>query len=79
VWERSPKRATVVIPIKEGAIDETHIAGELRRRLRRARTGRHDAAEITIFKSRDGGGRRPGRAPGVRTRLERGFGRGFVL
>ena len=41
----------LVIPIKEGAIDASHIAGELGDVFGGRMPGRRNAAEITIFKS----------------------------
>jgi len=41
----------LVIPIKEGAIDASHIAGELGDVFGKRLAGRRDAGEITIFKS----------------------------
>jgi len=41
----------IVIPIKEGAFDESHIAGELGDVFGRRTEGRRGPDEITIFKS----------------------------
>lgn len=41
----------VVMPIKEGAIDPSHIVGELGDVVRRTRAGRRNDTEVTIFKS----------------------------
>ncbi len=70
----------LVIPIKEGAIDASHIAGELGDVFGRRLDGRRTAAEITIFKSlgmaiEDVAA---ARLAWVRA-AERGLGRGFVI
>jgi alanine dehydrogenase len=41
----------IVLPIKEGAIDANHIAGELGEVASGAREGRTTPSEVTIFKS----------------------------
>ena len=70
----------LVIPIKEGAIDATHIAGELGEVLANRVPGRRDAAEITIFKSLGMAVEDVAAARLAWERAsERGLGRGFVL
>jgi alanine dehydrogenase len=70
----------LVIPIREGAIDASHIAGELGDVFGGRTPGRRDAAEITIFKSL---GMAVEDVMAARLALdrasERGLGRGFVL
>ena len=59
----------LVIPIREGAIDASHIAGELGDVFGGRTAGRRNAAEITDLQvAGDGGRGRRGRAPGVRAR-----------
>ena len=45
------RRATYLIPLREGAIGEDHIMGEIGEVLRAWREGRRSADEITLFKS----------------------------
>jgi ornithine cyclodeaminase len=70
----------LVIPIREGAIDASHIAGELGDVFGGRTPGRRNAAEITIFKSL---GMAVEDVAAARLALERaserGLGRGFVL
>jgi len=70
----------LVIPIGEGAIDASHIAGELGDVFGRRNPGRRTAAEITIFKSL---GMAVEDVAAARLAFERasaaGLGRGFVL
>ena len=70
----------IVIPIKEGAIDASHIAGELGEMVAGRVPGRRDAAEITIFKSLGMAVEDVAAARLAWERAsERGLGRGFVL
>jgi ornithine cyclodeaminase len=70
----------LVIPIKEGAIDPTHIAGELGDVFGGRIAGRRDAREITIFKSLGMAVEDVAAAHLAFERAsERGLGRGFVL
>jgi alanine dehydrogenase len=70
----------LVIPIKEGAIDASHIAGELGDVFGGRTPGRRNAAEITIFKSLGMAVEDVAAARLAFERaLERGLGRGFVL
>jgi ornithine cyclodeaminase/alanine dehydrogenase-like protein (mu-crystallin family) len=70
----------LVIPIKEGAIDASHIAGELGDVFGGRTPGRRTAAEITIFKSLGMAVEDVVAARLAFERaLERGLGRGFVL
>jgi alanine dehydrogenase len=70
----------IVIPLKEGAIDETHIAGEIGDVCGGRIQGRRDAAEITIFKSLGMAVEDVAAAHLAFARAsERGLGRGFVL
>jgi alanine dehydrogenase len=70
----------LVIPIREGAIDASHIAGELGDVFGGRTAGRRNAGEITIFKSL---GMAVEDVAAARLALdrasERGLGRGFVL
>jgi len=70
----------IVIPIREGAIDASHIAGELGDVFGGRTPGRQNAGEITIFKSL---GMAAEDVAAARLALERaserGLGRGFVL
>jgi alanine dehydrogenase len=70
----------LVIPIKEGAIDASHIAGELGDVFGRRLDGRRTAAEITIFKSLGMAIEDVAAARLAWERAaERGLGRGFVI
>lgn len=70
----------IVIPLKEGAIDEGHIAGEIGDVCGGRIQGRRDAAEITIFKSLGMAVEDVAAAHLAFARAsERGLGRGFVL
>jgi alanine dehydrogenase len=70
----------LVIPIKEGAIDASHIAGELGDVFGGRTPGRRSAAEITIFKSLGMAVEDVAAARLAFERAsERGLGRGFVL
>lgn len=70
----------LVIPIREGAIDEAHIAGELGDVFGGRIPGRRNAAEITIFKSLGMAVEDVAAARLAFDRAsERGLGRGFVL
>jgi ornithine cyclodeaminase len=70
----------LVIPIKEGAIDASHIAGELGDVFGGRTPGRKSAAEITIFKSLGMAVEDVAAARLAFDRAsERGLGRGFVL
>ncbi len=70
----------LVIPIKEGAIDASHIAGELGDVFGGRVAGRQAAAEITIFKSLGMAVEDVAAAHLAFERAsERGLGRGFVL
>jgi ornithine cyclodeaminase len=70
----------LVIPIREGAIDASHIAGELGDVFGGRTPGRRDAAEITIFKSLGMAVEDVAAAHLAFERAsERGLGRGFVL
>lgn len=70
----------IVIPIGEGAFDETHIAGELGDVFGGRVPGRRNAAEITIFKSLGMAVEDVAAARLAFDRAsERGLGRGFVL
>src|SRR6185503_17306839 len=70
----------LVIPIKEGAIDGSHIAGELGDVFGGRIPGRRNAAEITIFKSLGMAVEDVAAARLAFERAsERGLGRGFVL
>ena len=70
----------LVIPIREGAIDASHIAGELGDVVGGRTPGRRDAAEITIFKSLGMAVEDVAAARLAFDRAsERGLGRGFVL
>ena len=70
----------IVIPIKEGAFDASHLAGELGDLFGGRIPGRRDDAEITIFKSL---GMAVEDVAAARLAFERasarGLGRGFVL
>jgi alanine dehydrogenase len=70
----------LVIPIREGAIDASHIVGELGDVVGGRTPGRRDAAEITIFKSLGMAVEDVAAARLAFDRAsERGLGRGFVL
>src|SRR5439155_24569641 len=70
----------LVIPIKEGAIDASHIAGELGDVFGGRTPGRRGAGEITIFKSLGMAVEDVAAARLAFERAsERGLGRGFVL
>jgi ornithine cyclodeaminase len=70
----------LVIPIQEGAIDASHIAGELGDVCGGRIAGRRSAAEITIFKSLGMAVEDVAAAHLAFERAsERGLGRGFVL
>jgi alanine dehydrogenase len=70
----------LVIPIKEGAIDASHVAGELGDVFGGRTMGRRDATEITIFKSLGMAVEDVAAAHLAFERAsERGLGRGFVL
>jgi ornithine cyclodeaminase/alanine dehydrogenase-like protein (mu-crystallin family) len=70
----------IVIPIREGAIDASHIAGELGDVFGGRTAGRRNAAEITIFKSLGMAVEDVAAARLAFDRAsERGLGRGFVL
>lgn len=70
----------IVIPLKEGVIDETHIAGEIGDVCGGRIQGRRDAVEITIFKSLGMAVEDVAAAHLAFERAsERGLGRGFVL
>jgi ornithine cyclodeaminase/alanine dehydrogenase-like protein (mu-crystallin family) len=70
----------LVIPIKEGAIDASHIAGELGDVFGGRTPGRRNAGEITIFKSLGMAVEDVAAARLAFDRAsERGLGRGFVL
>jgi ornithine cyclodeaminase/alanine dehydrogenase-like protein (mu-crystallin family) len=70
----------LVIPIREGAIAESHIVGELGELFAGKVIGRRDAAEITIFKSLGMAVEDVAAARLAYERaIERGLGRGFVL
>jgi alanine dehydrogenase len=70
----------LVIPIKEGAIDASHIAGELGETFAGTVAGRRDDEEITVFKSLGMAVEDVAAAHLAYVRAsERGLGRGFVL
>lgn len=70
----------LVIPIREGAIDASHIAGEIGDVFGGRTPGRRNAAEITIFKSLGMAVEDVAAARLAFERAsERGLGRGFVL
>src|SRR5262249_51931603 len=70
----------IVIPIKEGAIAESHIAGEIGDVCGGRVAGRRGAAEITVFKSLGMAVEDVAAAHLAFERAsERGLGRGFVL
>jgi ornithine cyclodeaminase len=70
----------IVIPIREGAIDASHIAGELGDVFGGRTPGRRNADEITIFKSLGMAVEDVAAARLAFERAsERGLGRGFVL
>jgi ornithine cyclodeaminase len=70
----------LVLPIREGAIDASHIAGELGDVFGGRIPGRRSAAEITIFKSLGMAVEDVSAARLAFERAsERGLGRGFVL
>jgi alanine dehydrogenase len=70
----------IVIPIREGAIDPSHIAGELGDVFGGRTPGRRHATEITIFKSLGMAVEDVAAARLAFDRAsERGLGRGFVL
>ena len=70
----------VIIPIKEGAFDASHIAGELGEVAAGMRPGRTSPGEVTIFKSLGIAVEDVAAAHLAFTKAsERGLGRGFVL
>jgi ornithine cyclodeaminase len=70
----------VLLPVGEGAFDETHIAGELGEVSSGTVAGRRSAAEVTIFKSLGMAVEDVAAAHlAYRKAAERGLGRGFVL
>jgi alanine dehydrogenase len=70
----------VIIPMKEGAIDRSHIAGELGEVAAGTRPGRTSPGEVTIFKSLGMAVEDVAAAHLAFTKAsERGLGRGFVL
>jgi ornithine cyclodeaminase len=70
----------IVIPIKEGAIDESHVAGEIGDVCGGRIAGRHSATDITVFKSLGMAVEDVAAAHLAFERAsERGLGRGFVL
>jgi ornithine cyclodeaminase len=70
----------VLLPVGEGAFDETHIAGELGEVSYGTEAGRRSAAEVTIFKSLGMAVEDVAAAHlAYRKAAERGLGRGFVL
>ena len=70
----------LVIPIREGAIDASHIAGELGDVIGGRTAGRRNAEEVTIFKSLGMAAEDVAAAHLAFERAsERGLGRGFVL
>lgn len=70
----------IVLPIAEGAIDASHIAGELGELALGRIPGRRDPAEVTIFKSLGMAVQDVAAAHLAYVRAaERGLGRGFVL
>jgi alanine dehydrogenase len=70
----------IVIPIKEGAIDQSHIAGELGDVFGGRVAGRRTPSEITVFKSLGMAVEDVAAAHLAFERAsERGLGRGFVL
>ena len=70
----------IVIPIREGAFDASHLTGELGELADGRVPGRRDAAEITIFKSLGMAVEDVAAARLAWERAsERGLGRGFVL
>jgi ornithine cyclodeaminase/alanine dehydrogenase-like protein (mu-crystallin family) len=70
----------IVIPIAEGAFDESHIAGELGEVAAGTVAGRQADTETTIFKSLGMAVEDVAAAQLAYTKAaERGLGRGFVL
>jgi alanine dehydrogenase len=70
----------VLIPMKEGAFDESHLAGELGDIILERVTGRTSADEVTIFKSLGMAVEDVAAAHLAYVKAaERGLGRGFVL
>ena len=70
----------IVLPIAEGAIDASHIAGELGELALGRIPGRRALAEVTIFKSLGMAVEDVAAAHLAYVRAaERGLGRGFVL
>jgi len=70
----------LVLPITEGAFDETHIAGELGEVASGAVAGRTSAAEVTVFKSLGMAVEDIAAAHLAYVKAaERGLGRGFIL
>ena len=70
----------IVMPMNEGAFDETHIAGELGEVASGAIAGRRSETEITIFKSLGMAVEDVAAAHlAYGKAVERGLGRGFVL
>jgi ornithine cyclodeaminase/alanine dehydrogenase-like protein (mu-crystallin family) len=83
LWTRAGALAeagALVIPIKEGAFDASHIAGELGDVFGGRIPGRQSASDITIFKSLGMAVEDVAAARLAFDRAaERGLGRGFVL
>ena len=76
----SAEAGDLVIPIREGAVDASHIAGEIGDVFGGRMAGRGDASEITIFKSLGMAVEDVAAARLAFDRAsERGLGRGFVL
>jgi ornithine cyclodeaminase len=70
----------IILPIKEGAIADTHIAGELGDVILGKIAGRRSADELTIFKSLGMAVEDVAAAHLAHLKAaERGLGRGFVL
>jgi ornithine cyclodeaminase/alanine dehydrogenase-like protein (mu-crystallin family) len=70
----------VLLPMREGAFDETHIAGELGEVSSGTVPGRLSATEVTIFKSLGMAVEDVAAAHlAYEKAAERGLGRGFVL
>jgi alanine dehydrogenase len=70
----------VLLPMREGAFDERHIAGELGEVVTGTMPGRRSSAEITIFKSLGMAVEDVAAAHlAYEKAAERGLGRGFVL
>jgi ornithine cyclodeaminase len=70
----------VVLPIREGAFDASHIAGELGEVAAGALVGRQSPSEVTLFKSLGMAVEDVAAAHLAYARAtERGLGRGFIL